>query len=95
MIERFLDGDGKITYGAYEKLVGTQSNHWCYVLSIAACHYKLGHMEECGRYIDYAYYIISHAWGKEEWETNAEYYLEIYRKEYRERGLEAFRPLDV
>ena len=94
VIERFMLCDGEICFKAYP-ITGTQSNHWTYLLNIAACHLKLGHPNECGKAIDRAYYIISHAWDiNDEWETNSEKYMKVYREEYRKLELDKHRPLD-
>ncbi len=94
VIERFMKSK-EITYDAYP-IMGTQSNHWSHYLSIAACHYKLGRREECGRAIDRAYYIITHAWiGVYDWESNTDLYLDVYREEYHKLGLDEYRPLEI
>ncbi len=94
VIERFMKTK-EISYAAYP-IVGTQSNHWNHYLSIASCHYKLGRPDECGRTIDRARYIITHAWiGDKVWESDPEYYLSVYREEYHKLGLDEYRPLDI
>ena len=94
VIERFMLCGDKICFEAYP-IVGTQSNHWTYLLNIAACHLKLGHPDECDKAIDRAYYIISHAWDiDDEWEKNSEEYMEVYREEYCKLELDKYRPLD-
>ena len=94
VIERFMKSK-EVTLDAYP-IVGTQSNHWSHYLSIAACHHKLGRDDECGRFIDRAYYIITHAWiGDARWESDPDYYLDIYREEYHTLGLDEYRPLEI
>lgn len=95
VIERFMLCGDKVCFKAYS-ITGTQSNHWTAMLKIAACHFRLGRHEECGKAIDRAYHIITHAWDIEDvWEKDSEKYLEIYRDTYRSLGLEEYRPLDV
>ncbi len=94
VIELFMKTK-EVTYYAYP-ILGTQSNHWTFYLRIAACHHKLGRDDECGRFIDRAYYIITHAWiGDARWESDPDYYLDIYREEYHKLGLDEYRPLEV
>lgn len=88
VIERFMVGD-TICYDAYP-IGGTQTNHMCCYLEIAGCLLKLGREEECGRAIDRAYEIISHAWG-DDFEKNYDEIMKQYRKTYREYGLGAYR----
>ena len=94
VIERFMKTK-EVSYDAYP-IRGTQSNHWSHYLCIAACHYKLGRSEECGRAIDRAHYIITHAWiGDAVWESDPDYYLDVYREEYHELRLDEYRPLEI
>lgn len=91
VIERFMLCNGKICFDAYP-ITGTQSNHWSYLLRIAACHLKLGHTDECNKAIDRAYFIITHAWDiDDEWEKKSEKYMRVFREEYRKLGLDEYR----
>ena len=88
VVERFMIGDN-ICYDAYP-IGGSQTNHMCMYLEMAGCLLKLGRGEECGRMIDRAYDIISHAWD-DEFEKQYDDIMMQYRKTYKEFGLDEYR----
>jgi len=55
---------------------GMQTFHWSFLLCIAACHKKLGNIEECEKYIAEAYRLISVVW--KDFEEKKEYYMEPF-----------------
>ena len=57
---------------------GMQTFHWSFHQCIAACHKKLGNIEECEKSIAEAYRLISVVW--KDFEENKEQYMEFFNK---------------
>ena len=57
---------------------GMQTFHWSFLQCIAACYKKLGNVEECEKYIEKAYCLISVVW--KDFEENKKYYMEPFNK---------------
>ncbi len=57
---------------------GMQTFHWGFHQCIAACHKKLGNMEECEKSISEAYRLISVVW--KDFDENKEYYMEYFNR---------------
>jgi transcriptional regulator with XRE-family HTH domain len=55
---------------------GMQTFHWGFLLCIAACHKKLGNVEECEKYIAEAYRLVSVVW--KDFEEKKKYYMEPF-----------------
>lgn len=57
---------------------GMQTFHWGFHQCIAACHKKLGNIEECKRHITEAYRLISVTW--KDFEENKDKYMEPFNQ---------------
>ncbi len=57
---------------------GMQTFHWSFLQRIAACHKKLGDIEECEKYIADAYRLISVVW--KDFDENKEQYMKYFHK---------------
>lgn len=55
---------------------GMQTFHWCFLQRIAACHKRLGNMEECEKFISEAYRLISVVW--KDYEERKECYMKPF-----------------
>ena len=64
---------------------GMQTFHWSFLQCIAACHKKLGNAEECEKYIDEAYRLISVVW--KDFEENRDEYMKYFNKYLRDYDL--------
>ncbi len=64
---------------------GMQTFHWSFHQCIAACHKKLGNVEECEKFIAEAYRLISVVW--KDFEENKDQYMEYFNKYLRDYDL--------
>ena len=74
-------------YEVYDQYLweGMQTFHWGFYQRIAACHKRLGQMEECNQALEQAYRIISTAW--KDFEENRAYYMDPFNEYLKEYGL--------
>ena len=64
---------------------GMQTFHWIFLQRIAACYKKLGNEEECKKYIDEAYRLISVVW--KDFEEDREEYMKYFNQYLRDYDL--------
>ncbi len=68
----------------------TEANHMATYLAMAGCYLKLGRLAECDSAIEKAHEVWSRVYPS--FETEAEESLEVYRRYYRENGLDTYKP---
>ena len=64
---------------------GMQTFHWSFHQCIAACHKRLGNMEECEKEIAEAYRLISVVW--KDFEENRVSYMKYFNQNLQNYGL--------
>lgn len=67
---------------------GMQTFHWSFHQCIAACHKKLGNIEECKKSISEAYRLISVVW--KDFEENRDEYMKYFNQYLRDYDLEEY-----
>lgn len=67
---------------------GMKTFHWSFLLCIAACHKKLGHMDECEKYVSEAYHLVLVVWT--DYNENRDYYMEPFYKQLCEYDLSEY-----
>lgn len=89
-IELFLK-DGTVSPHAYP-IPGTESNHCATVVSMAACLYRLGRLDECEKALQKAYQIAVDAHDPEELKEDPDGCFWAYRTAYHKHGLDEYKP---
>ena len=61
-------------------------------VKIAACHYKLGNIEECDNALQRAYNFLKDGYSEEIWNNKNDFCIKFYREPYHEFGLDEYKP---
>lgn len=86
VLEMFMKSE-KITPDAY-LWCGMLTNHWAVIPEAAGALLCLGREDGARAHADWAWYILSHAWG-EDFEKGNEFYRKEFRRIWQEYGLDS------